>query len=129
MNDNKALKRAEIIAALRDFANIYEHNHITGYKEIRDAADMLEQLTAEPTNEPLTLEELRGIGTGEWLWIECLERFKFDKAVSAYYRKHSDYTQGACFCCGYPGISFGFDFSDYRISWLAYRRKPDGGGE
>lgn len=109
-----------------------EHEHacsIHGCAIMRTAADRIEQLTAEPTNAPLTLEELREIGTGEWLWIECLERFKSDKAVSAYYRKHKDYTQGDSFCCGYPGVSFGFEHSDYGISWLAYRRKPDGGGE
>lgn len=48
----------------------YEHNcSIHGCAIMRTAADLLEQLTAEPPNDPLTLEELRGMDE-EPVWCE-----------------------------------------------------------
>lgn len=119
MDDNKAQERAEIIAALRDLANIYEHNHIAGYKEIRDAADMLEQLTAEPTNEPLTLEELRGMD-GEPVWVEFVGKPDGSLMPPLWMLVNVRMRQLV------TDVEY-VDWSDE--GWLAHRRKPDGGVE
>lgn len=72
----------------------------------------------------LTVEQLIALPEGEWVWIEVLQPFSFEEKVSAYYRKQMDYTHGKAFICGYPGISFGFDFSDYNNTWVAYTEQP-----
>lgn len=80
---------------------------------------------------PLTLDELREIAecvvTCPWVWIEVITpHSKCKDEVSAYYRVQNDYTRGRAFCCGYPGMSFAFDYADYGKTWLAYRTKPEG---
>lgn len=75
-------------------------------------------------NACLSREQLKHLPDLEWVWIEVLEPFDCEDKVSAYYRKHDDYTHGEAFCCGYPGYSFGFDYDDYNKTWLAYRYKP-----
>lgn len=85
-------------------------------------------------NAPLTLEELRGMDLREWCWIEVLVPFDFAPKVSAYYQRQEVGTESGAmrgtFWCGYPGLTFGFDYSDYGKTWLAYRRKPEPeGGE
>ena len=75
-------------------------------------------------NSILTIEQLTWLPYGKWVWIEVLEPFSFEEKVSAYYRKQVDYTRGKAFICGYPGISFGFDFSEYNKTWVAYAEQP-----
>lgn len=72
----------------------------------------------------LTVEQLIALPEGEWVWIEVLQSLSYKEKVSAYYRKQMDYTRGRAFICGYPGISFGFDFSDYNKTWVAYTEQP-----
>jgi hypothetical protein len=85
---------------------------------------------AHPSNEPLTLEQMRQMDTDmenrPWVWIEVLKPFKYELKTSAYYQVQSDCTHDRAFCCGYPGLGFAFDYDDYGKTWLAYRRKPEG---
>ena len=77
--------------------------------------------------EPLTLDELRKMPIRDWVWIEILnpDAFRSKETVSAYYRKYDGYKADEIFWCGYPGLGFGFDYSDYGKTWLAYRQKPE----
>ena len=78
-------------------------------------------------NEPLTMDELRQMPIRDWVWIEILnpDAFRSKETVSAYYRKYDGYKADEIFWCGYPGLGFGFDYSDYGKTWLAYRQKPE----
>lgn len=83
---------------------------------------------------PLTVEELKALDSNtngtprQWMWIEILDdkmlKPGFGK-VSAYYRVQYDYTHGEAFCCGYPGMSYGFDYAEYGKTWIAYNHPPD----
>lgn len=89
-------------------------------------------------NTPLTVEQLQKLAEfvskqdavleDKWVWIEVLlsepEHVRNGKK-SAYYKVQPDYTRGRSFCCGYPGISYGFDFDKYGETWLAFLEKPD----
>lgn len=84
----------------------------------------------EPANTgALTVEQLRKMDSDMenrcWVWIEVLKPFSYELKVSAYYQVQYDYTKGKAFICGYPGLTFGFDYSDYGKTWLAYRCKPE----
>lgn len=134
MNDNKALDRAKIIAALRAECTECSEQHwckggINGvglYCPIQDAAALLE-LAAEPQNEPLTLEELRGVDGepvyivehpdwGHWELSECAEDY-FDDRDEDFYGMTMPPTLPD------PMGRYGL----HVLGWLAYRRKPDGG--
>ena len=79
--------------------------------------------------KPLTLDELWQMELNEWLWIEALEPFSYPNKISAYYQRHeygtADGAMKETFACGYPGITFGFDYCDYGKTWLAYRERPE----
>ena len=100
--------------------------------ELCDAVDMaisaLRQQGQE-RNAPLTMDELRKLPIRDWVWIEILnpDAFRSKETVSAYYRKYDGYKADEIFWCGYPGLGFGFDYSDYGKTWLAYRQKPEEG--
>ena len=79
------------------------------------------QENVENRNDTLTLDELRQMQIGDWLWIEV---FQSKEAVSAYYRKYDGYKTDEIFWCGYPGLGFRFFYEDYGKTWLAYRQKP-----
>lgn len=83
---------------------------------------------APPPNDPLPLKELREMELFEWLWIELIRTSKrkvFYEIKSAYYQVFEDSTSGKSFCCGWPGLIYGFKYEDYGYTWLAYRRKPE----
>ena len=71
-----------------------------------------------------SVEELKALTEKERVWIEVLRPFDSKDKVSAYYRKTCDYSQGTSFCCGYPGLSFAFDYEDYGLTWHAFHQKP-----
>lgn len=76
--------------------------------------------------KPLTLGELREVPFLEWIWINVLSPFEHEQKVSAYYRRHTSCGAALAaktFWCGYPGLTFGFDYADYGKSWLAYHQK------
>ena len=72
----------------------------------------------------LSIEQLKNLPLREGVWIEVLEPFAYEEKVSAYYRKQADYSHNKSFCCGYPGLSFSFDYADYNKTWTAYIHQP-----
>lgn len=93
------------------------------------ALEALKRETAEPPNAPLTLEELRGMdgepvyivehpGWGHWELSECAEDY-FDDRDEDFYGMTMPPTLPD------PMGRYGL----HVLGWLAYRRKPDGGGE
>ena len=66
---------------------------------------------APPPNDPLTLEELRGMG-GEPVWVECLGT-----------KDYSAWTIVDICLNGIHTKYFYADFDYYGVEWLAYRRK------
>lgn len=64
-----------------------------------------------------------------WVWIELLNKLEARPGmgkVSGYYKVQTDYTHGRSFCCGYPGVGYGFDYDQYGKDWLAYFVRPEG---
>lgn len=127
-NDNKALERAEIIAALQYCASgdtcegcpLGQYDGITcaGFSAmLRKAASLLER-DAEPPNAPLTIEELWGM-YGEPVWVELLNRDIPCGTNSIVWASMRGATNGY----------IRFPFKKYKKTWLAYRRRPDRGGE
>lgn len=100
------------------------------YEDSNECPSKFTAFSAKSSNEPLTLGQLRKMDVDmknrRWVWIEALKPFSYEHKVSAYYQVQLDYTQGEAFVCGYPGLSFGFDYADYGKTWLAYARKPEG---
>ena len=74
----------------------------------------LQAMAVLPANEPLTLEELRGMD-GEPVWVEfpkCPEASGW-MLISA--GRH----------CVYDGLLGDCDFENCGKTWLAYRRRPE----
>lgn len=78
-------------------------------------------------NKALTVEYLKEINQDmrnrRWVWIEVLKPFSYEYKTSGYYCVQYDFSRGESFCCGYPGLGFGFDYCDYGRTWLAYRNE------
>lgn len=117
MND-KTQERAKIIMALRCCGYTdtkrpdCDHCPLNGYmcvkRMLEGAAALLER--DEPPNNPLTLEELRGMGGEPYYHISLQgsgDHWEVMDTLIA--RNIQDYHYGE--------------------RWLAYRRKPEGGGE
>lgn len=84
---------------------------------------------AAPENNALTVEQLQEMGADmknrPWVWIEVLKPFICESKISSYYQAQRDCTDGKAFRCGYRGMEYGFNYSDYGKTWLAYARKPE----
>lgn len=88
------------------------------YKDWVQAAIANAQTITPPTNDPLTLEELREMD-GEPVWVVPLNDFEILPAnylVNAYAEQIVVDKFGAY-----------LDFEDYGKTWLAYRRRPEEG--
>ena len=68
---------------------------------------------AQPANEPLTLDELRGMD-GEPVYAVCCEMAEDSEWVII--DADEVWANGKCGC---------FYFDEYGTAWLAYRRKPE----
>ena len=76
-----------------------------------------------PPNPPLTLEELREMGS-EWVWLKTVA--PFSSMDIGYYLKFGNDVEQNRFRFGYPDwIEECLDYADYGKTWLAYRRKPE----
>lgn len=145
MKDSKAPERAEILSALRCCGNTdtkrpdCEHCPLMGpmcvKRMLEGAAALLEQ-AVEPPNNPLTLEELREVTQAKLLqdgtilyqrptpvWLDGLGT-SHDWAVI---------TMVESLCVSFKTLESDDEWSlrleNYGKTWLAYRYKPDGGGE
>lgn len=110
-------------AYLNDFEQTQCHHLLERLSEVaaeRDTA--INRLSAVPSNVPLTLEQLRGMGY-EWVWVERIGNGELPKSVLKYINgygyvlaKHQKVK--ICDICLF--------FDDYGKTWLAYRQKPEG---
>lgn len=118
----------QVTALEQELSNLKTDAYIQAYKfEISNKKLAIQALTEKLhrlENPPLTVDYLkeinRDMNNRRWVWIEVLKPFDYKTKVSAYYQAQSDYTKGESFCCGYPGIGFGFDYCDYGRTWIAY---------
>lgn len=91
--------------------------------ELKMLREQIEHQTPIPIEQ---LKEWSGNADGitrHWVWIEILDDQLLNPGcgkVSAYYRVQYDYTHGEALVCGYPGISYAFDYVDYGKKWAAY---------
>ncbi|HEX3018586.1 MAG TPA: hypothetical protein VHP31_12150 [Caproicibacter sp.] len=125
----KAIKRMEDLIGILDIRIGWGDGPADILSEKRDyelAIAALRNYVPKSGNNPLTLEQLRQMDGDtedrEWVWIELIVPLK--STDSAYFQVQHDYTHGRGFCCGYPGTTWEFDYSDYGKTWLAYVRKP-----
>lgn len=106
-----------------------EHEHtcgIHGCAIMRTAADLLEQLTAEPPNEPLTLEELRGMD-GEPVCVKEHSAYQYGLvSLSGCALSPKDEVITLCSRDFYLLAEMA---ENYEVYPIAYHRKPDGGVE
>ncbi|WNX85233.1 hypothetical protein RWV98_02860 [Agathobaculum sp. NTUH-O15-33] len=116
MPDTKTdlIDRAETIDAIKRLGDGYEPQ---GYRTaLRDAVEAIEQVDAlhaqNEDNPPLTLEELRGMSNTDLVWVVFPELPPED---NCWYRAKKLYDL--------------YSHAHYGKTWLAYRRKPEGGGE
>lgn len=93
-------------------------------RELPRATTFCRHYSRIPSNNTLSIEDLKNLPLRAWVWIECLQPFNFEEKTSAYYRKHADYDYEKTFFCGYPGLTFGFDYADYGVTWEAYKYCP-----
>lgn len=124
-------RRNAYTCAIQDLKKALQDDyHEIGIISIIWAIKALKYYAREKTH--LTVDELKKIseavnnGKREWVWIEILDAESTKPGigkVSAYYQAQSDYTRGEAFVCGYPGISYSFDYCDYGKSWIAYFKK------
>jgi len=107
------------------YIEMFDAMYGTGYQSrALDVIDSAIEIELK-SNTPLTVEELKAMAWGEWVWIEVSQDFNDKDVNSAYYKKHDDIKQDEWFGCGYPGLGFIFEYSDYGKNWLAYRHKPE----
>lgn len=123
-------------SAIHDFQKLLNDDyHEVGIISVSYAIKALREILKRST--PLTIEQLKELmpnvsdiqpsSKRQWIWIEVFnapEQPTFSKKISAYYRAEADYTRGKSFCCGYPGISYAFDFADYGKHWIAFWSNP-----
>lgn len=73
--------------------------------------------------KPLTIEQLKELQVGDWVWIIVLS---FDGVNNPhkgdYYRIHP-YLMDGELSCGWRGYTTAFKYSDYGDKWLAYKNK------
>ena len=87
------------------------------------ALDALKREAAEAVNDPLTLEELRGM-EGKPVWVVLTPSRTWELTGSCWIIVKWDYVDRLAH------IPYGTMFdSDYGKTWLAYRRKPEGSRE
>lgn len=74
--------------------------------------------------ERLSMTWLRDKGNiGRWVWIEMLtpdDPNNFPFKASGYYQIKGSTCPGWSLHCGYPGVSYQFEFNTYGKDWVAY---------
>lgn len=93
--------------------NPYDNTRICAFRKALDLILNAPTITPPP-NDPLTLEELRGMD-GEPVWVE------FPRCPEATGWMLVDATRGSV----YTGILGKVSFENYSETWLAYRRRPE----
>lgn len=101
------------------------------FDKLQEAVDAIEDMPSaseipnyDSENKPLTINELRSIPANDWVWIEIFSPSTSQRAKTGYYKVCSEILDKKCFCCGWPGTLFGFEYASYEKAWVAYRTKP-----
>lgn len=70
-------------------------------------------------NKPLTIEELKSLKVGDWVWIEnrYYQKQEFEEENGRYFRGHS-YNHQVILA-----------YEDYNMTWLAYKNKETAEGK
>ena len=78
----------------------------------------------------LTIEELKELPIGEWVWIvDTSEATKENYGGSMYARKYYQSFPDKYFDCGTLGRLYSFNYVDYGTKWLAYKNKEEAEGK
>ena len=76
--------------------------------------------------KPLTIEELRNLEVGDWVWGVVLKSDWVHKAHNGKYyqiQQSLDELIDKELRCGWQGYSTAFEYSDYGTKWIAYKNK------
>lgn len=76
----------------------------------------------------LTIEELKNLPLGEWVWIvESENAYTTHDFHGEYCRKVPPYLDG--FCYGWQGSGGFYKYEEYSTKWLAYKNKEEAEGK
>lgn len=98
-------------------------NHVFFYGNSEEEVTEKWNRRAEPVNEALTLDELRGMD-GEPVWICSLE--KNQDIINEWYQLAYELEELIAFFMFGNECEKYFKMDKYGKTWLAYRRKPEG---
>lgn len=65
--------------------------------------------------KPLTIDELKALEVGDWVWIENIGEYSFYGSTYDYKSRKQD----DMFCLRFSG----YTYSDYGTKWVAYKNK------
>lgn len=73
----------------------------------------------------LTVEELKALEIGDWVWIIALKDDWIKAHNGKYYhiQQPIDSLTDKELCCGWQGYSTAFEYSKYGEYWIAYKNK------
>lgn len=118
----KALQPLALVSSSEDDVNFIIHAR----RDIPGLISEIDRLTAPPA--PLTIEYLKQINADmhprRWVWIQVIVPPEHYKVESAYYRVYLGHDMEESFSCGWPGLGFSFDYSEYGVTWAAYENQP-----
>lgn len=75
--------------------------------------------------KPLTIEQLKSLEVGDWVWIVVLKNDLVNKAHNGkyYHIQHCGGWGDKELWCGWQGYGTVFNYSDYGTKWVAYKNK------
>ena len=82
--------------------------------------------------KPLTIERLKSLEVGDWVWIIVLKEDWVNKAHNGKYyqiQQSLDELIDKELWCGWQGYGTAFEYSNYGTKWLAYKNKEQANGE
>lgn len=75
-------------------------------------------------NKPLTIEQLKALPMGEWVWLDF--QYSLDRRHNGYYQIKANAERTEVILCG---IEHDYLLCDYGTTWLAYKNKEQAVGE
>ena len=130
------IPNAELVAQLQD-ASIFcsdcscygepngcnrKGGYCKAWELAQEAADYMSDMVIE--REALSKKELRELPNKTWVWVEVIDdaAFTHPQQETGWYRSVSGETTEDTFACGYPGMTFGFDFKEIGRTWKASKK-------
>lgn len=83
----------------------------------------------QPAHRPMTVYEMRAVPIFSWVWVETMDPQAFAQwtggtdASDSWCRKYRDMDDEVC-ALGWPGICGGFAYSEYGLTWRAWKEMP-----